>query len=196
MSLQNDLQIAIHAQAVSVNMGEGAPCGTLPDQRGTSGRYSAFFATLTCMAASEENRKSQAGSVIVVDDDPLTRQILRDTLEGGGFSVFEATDSDDCFNLLTRISPVAIFLDVVMPVHSGYHVCKTIREYYPNLKCPILFITARKTAADVARAREVGGDHFIVKPFDPETVLQRLTYLRRHARRKTKAMFHSIPAKF
>lgn len=148
------------------------------------------------MTSLEENKKAYAGSIIAVDDDPVTRQILRSAFEIDGFSVFEASNSEDCLNLLTRISPVAILLDVEMPVHDGYKTCRMIREYYPNLKCPILFITARKTEADVERAKEAGGDHFIVKPFDPDALTQRLGYLLRTSRRKSQSIIRSTPAKF
>lgn len=120
--------------------------------------------------------KPVRGSIIVVEDDLDVRRFLRIVLEDAGFSVFEAETGEECLSLIMRIVPSAILLDVNLPGMSGFTVCQNIHDHYPGMRCPVIFITTRRTRADLELAREVGGSFFLVKPLTAEKVLHTIKY--------------------
>jgi CheY-like chemotaxis protein len=78
--------------------------------------------------------------------------------------------------LLTRIEPKLILLDIEMPELDGFETCSQIRSK-PNLRnTPVVFLTARKSADDVKNCLAVGGNDFIVKPFDLAKLLDRIRH--------------------
>ncbi|MBU0726203.1 MAG: response regulator [Alphaproteobacteria bacterium] len=117
-----------------------------------------------------------SGSIIVVDDDVEMRGYVKAVLESIGYTVFPAVDGFACMRLLASVTPSAILLDVAMPGMDGYETCRRIRSMRPDLNCPIIFLTARKSMEDVQMARDVGGNHFLLKPIVPEKLVSRLLH--------------------
>ncbi|KZD06459.1 response regulator [Oceanibaculum pacificum] len=124
------------------------------------------------MAKSPLNR----GSIIVAEDDAEMRGYIKLVLEGIGFSVFPASDGHGCLRILASVTPSAILLDIGMPGLDGYETCRRIRNMRPDLSCPIIFVTARRSMEDVHMAKQVGGDHFLLKPITPEKLVSRLLH--------------------
>ena len=110
-------------------------------------------------------------NILIVDDEPDIREILRDNLEKAGFNVTEATTGDDALNKLSKDLDLAI-LDIMMPGKDGYQVCKKIREQGNTL--PIIFLTAMDREFDEVRGLEVGGDDYVKKPFSPKMLIARI----------------------
>lgn len=110
---------------------------------------------------------------MVVDDTASIRMLIRTNLELAGFEVEEAVDGQACLDQLAeaRSLPDAITIDVMMPRMDGFTAVEAIRSDPRTAQIPVVMVTTQNHAADVARATEVGVDHFVVKPFDPEELI-------------------------
>ena len=110
-------------------------------------------------------------NILIVDDEPDIRAILRYNLEKEGFSITEAVDGNDALDKLSKDLDLAI-LDIMMPGKDGYDVCRKIREQGNTL--PIVFLTAMDREFDEVKGLEVGGDDYVRKPFSPKLLVARI----------------------
>lgn len=124
--------------------------------------------------ASTSSRRSSL--VMGVDDDIVNLRLLREIVVGMGHSFLSAQSGSECLRLLHRAAPKVILLDVMMPDMDGFETCRRIRSEFPLLKCPVVFVTALNNPEDVARGIGANGNDFIIKPFEPDKLRQRITY--------------------
>ena len=110
-------------------------------------------------------------NILIVDDEPDIREILRYNLEKEGFAITEAIDGNDALDKLSIDLDLAI-LDIMMPGKDGYEVCCKIREQGNTL--PIVFLTAMDREFDEVKGLEVGGDDYVRKPFSPKMLIARI----------------------
>ena len=110
-------------------------------------------------------------NILIVDDEPDIREILRYNLEKEGCSITEAVDGNDALDKVSKDLDLAI-LDIMMPGKDGYEVCRKIREQGNTL--PIVFLTAMDREFDEVRGLEVGGDDYVRKPFSPKMLIARI----------------------
>ena len=110
-------------------------------------------------------------NILIVDDEPDIREILRYNLEKEGFSITEAVDGNDALDKVSKDLDLAI-LDIMMPGKDGYEVCCKIREQGNTL--PIVFLTAMDREFDEVKGLEVGGDDYVRKPFSPKMLIARI----------------------
>ncbi len=110
-------------------------------------------------------------NILIVDDEPDIRAILRYNLEKEGFSITEAVDGNDALDKLSKDLDLAI-LDIMMPGKDGYDVCRKIREQGNTL--PIVFLTAMDREFDEVKGLEVGADDYVKKPFSPKMLIARI----------------------
>ena len=110
-------------------------------------------------------------NILIVDDEPDIREILRYNLEKEGFSITEAVDGNDALDKVSKDLDLAI-LDIMMPGKDGYEVCRKIREQGNTL--PIVFLTAMDREFDEVKGLEVGGDDYVRKPFSPKMLIARI----------------------
>ena len=114
--------------------------------------------------------------VIAVDDNASDLEIIGHIARSMGYTFFGISNGEECVSLAVRMTPRLILLDVQMPGIDGYETCRLLR-HNPNLAhIPIAFLTARKTSEDVKRGMAVGGNDFIVKPFDVAKLCERIEY--------------------
>lgn len=109
--------------------------------------------------------------ILIADDAPKIRMILKDAFEHAGYQVTEAVDGKDTLDCFQREFFDIILLDVMMPKYDGFEVCKIIRE---TSNIPIIMITARGDDYDRIMGLDIGADDYIVKPFVPAEVLARV----------------------
>ena len=122
--------------------------------------------------------------ILVADDDPEIREVLRLLLTGEGYEVLEASDGSEAIALLNSAVDLVI-LDVMMPGTGGYAACAEIRK---QSAVPVLFLTARSQDSDKSMGFSVGGDDFLVKPFSYAELISRVkAMLRRYCIYGTKA---------
>ena len=114
--------------------------------------------------------------ILIVDDEPDIREILRYNLEKAGFNITEAVNGDDALDKVSKDLDLAI-LDIMMPGRDGYEVCRKIREQGNTV--PIVFLTAMDREFDEVRGLEVGGDDYVRKPFSPRMLIARINAILR-----------------
>ena len=115
-------------------------------------------------------------NILIVDDEPDIREILRYNLEKAGFNITEAVNGDDALAKVSKDLDLAI-LDIMMPGRDGYEVCRKIREQGNTV--PIVFLTAMDREFDEVRGLEVGGDDYVRKPFSPRMLIARINAILR-----------------
>lgn len=114
-------------------------------------------------------------NILIVDDEPVNRQVLTNFLSMAECRVTQACDGDEARQLLDNgLLPDLILLDVMMPRISGYEVCEQIRAKYPVEEMPIILLTAKKQLADVVRGFESGASDYMTKPFSKHELLARV----------------------
>jgi DNA-binding response OmpR family regulator len=120
------------------------------------------------------------GTILVVDDDPKMRKLLRACLEADGFDVVEAADKKAA-EARMRAAPISLVtLDLNLGVDSGFDIARDIAR---NHKVPIIMVTGRGDIIDRVVGLELGADDYIVKPFHPREMAARVrTVLRRASR--------------
>jgi diguanylate cyclase (GGDEF)-like protein len=102
--------------------------------------------------------------ILIVDDSPTVRAVLRDLVERMGHSVIEADDGSKALQLYQQDRPDLVLVDVVMPVMDGYEASRRMRECTPDEWVPIIFLSSKEADQDLDRAIEAGGDDYLVKP--------------------------------
>lgn len=130
--------------------------------------------------------------ILVVDDQELNVELLIDILIDEGYQVATASNGVEAIEKFKQFKPDMILLDVMMPVMDGYQACQAIRDLEEEgSSVPILFISAKAALEDKIRGYEVGGDEYIVKPFDNSELLIKINLVFKETK-KIKAMRESI----
>jgi two-component system KDP operon response regulator KdpE len=128
-------------------------------------------------------------AVLVIDDEPQIRRLLRVTLEANGYSVTDAPTGKDGIVQAAQSRPEIILLDLGLPDLDGVEVLKRIREWS---KVPIIILSVRDREDDKIAALDAGADDFVTKPFSSGELLARLrTTLRRSQPQTTSVLFQS-----
>jgi DNA-binding response OmpR family regulator len=112
--------------------------------------------------------------VLIADDQPHMRQLVRLTLESGHFEIFEAPDGKAALEVARREHPDLLFLDWTMPGMPGVEVCRRLRDDPATEAIRIVMLTARSQPADRQIARAMGVDDYIAKPFSPIALLEKV----------------------
>jgi len=111
------------------------------------------------------------GRILIVDDEELIRDLIKEYISLEMFSIEEAADGREALKLFQQNNYDLIILDVMMPKLDGWSVCREIRK---TSQVPIIMLTARGEEYDKLLAFELGVDDYIVKPFSPKELLARM----------------------
>jgi two-component system phosphate regulon response regulator PhoB len=123
-----------------------------------------------------------AQRILVVDDEPDLRELLRVTLQQAGYRVDAAAAGREALDSLRRDPPDLVVLDLMLPDFSGTEICRRIRESPELSHLPVVMLTARSDEVDRVVGFEVGADDYVTKPFSPRELLLRVrAVLRRRA---------------
>jgi DNA-binding response OmpR family regulator len=123
--------------------------------------------------------------VLVVDDEPIVREVVVRYLEREGYRTLEAGDGETARRLLEEEPPSLVVLDVMLPGIDGLELCRWIRARHD---LPVILLTARGEEADRIVGLELGADDYVTKPFSPRELAARVrTVLRRTAPQASKA---------
>jgi DNA-binding response OmpR family regulator len=116
-------------------------------------------------------------TVLVVDDEPIVREVVVSYLRREGFRTLEAGDGIGARELLERDPPNLVVLDLMLPGMDGLELCRWIRA---RSSLPVIMLTARGEEADRIVGLELGADDYVTKPFSPRELAARVrTVLRR-----------------
>ena len=125
------------------------------------------------------DRMTPPARVLVVDDDPTIRDVLRRYLAHAGYQVELAADGPAGLDLAARTSPDLVVLDVMLPGLDGIEVCRALRERSP---VPVVMLTALGEEDDRVLGLEVGADDYVTKPFSPRELVARIEAVLRRSR--------------
>ena len=117
-------------------------------------------------------------TVLVVDDEPIVREVVVRYLEREGFRTLEAGDGDRARELVEREEPALVVLDVMLPGTDGLALCRWIRS---RSALPVILLTARGEEADRIVGLELGADDYVTKPFSPRELTARVRSVLRRA---------------
>jgi len=122
------------------------------------------YGQLRELTGTERNvvRETRGATILVVDDEPLARQMFTDLLEAQGFKVVTVARGEEAFAFLPEVE--LVLLDAMLPGRDGWSICREIKEQHDPL-LPIIMVTARTAPEDVVRTFAAGADDYVAKPF-------------------------------
>jgi two-component system OmpR family response regulator len=109
--------------------------------------------------------------VLIVDDDPGIREVVRIALRREGFETQEAADGAEAVRSVASDPPDAVVLDIFMPEMDGTEACRAIRK---TSSVPIVFLSSKDDEIDRVLGLEMGGDDYVTKPFSPRELVARI----------------------
>src|SRR2546426_7723171 len=138
---------------------------------------------------------SPRGTILLVDDDPDIRLLLKTVLCGAGFATNEAVSGEAAVETMRREQPLLVVLDVRLPGVSGYEVCRWLRERFRDI-VPIIFMSAeRKESFDRAAGLMLGADDYMMKPFSVDELVARIRGLLRRTVPSPRLLAESLTAR-
>jgi two-component system cell cycle response regulator DivK len=115
-----------------------------------------------------------ATTVLIIEDNEQNLYLMRFLLEKHGFVVVSARDGLEGVRAATTMSPAIILLDIQLPVMDGYAVAEELRRHQALEGVPIVAVTSYAMVGDRERALASGATHYIEKPIDPDTFVDRI----------------------
>ncbi len=134
--------------------------------------------TAPSAAASVRAHNAGVTTILVVDDEPIVRDVVVRYLERDGFETLEAADGDTARDLVQRGLPDLVVLDVMLPGTDGLELCRWIRG---RSELPVILLTARGEESDRIVGLELGADDYVTKPFSPRELAARVRSVLRRA---------------
>ncbi len=115
-----------------------------------------------------------AGKILIVDDEPRVREMIEFRLSMCGYEVILASDGNEALACAIEHQPDLVLLDIMMDEPDGFKVCKRLKSNEATKDIPVVMLTAKAAAKDVMRAYESGAVDYIVKPYDPIVLRQKV----------------------
>lgn len=119
--------------------------------------------------------ETTTATILVVDDTPANIGLLATLLESAGFAIAAASDAESALKVVAMAPPDLVLMDVMMPGIDGFEACRRLKADPVASSIPVIFITAREDVRSRVEAFGAGGVDYIVKPFQAEEVLARVT---------------------
>ena len=116
-------------------------------------------------------------TVLIVEDEEDIALLLKDRLELAGHNAHVARSGMKGLAYARKHRPDLVILDLMLPDMDGYDVCEELRMHYDSWIMPVLMLTALDKAIDQVRGFARGADAYLTKPYDPEELLQTVSYL-------------------
>jgi two-component system, OmpR family, alkaline phosphatase synthesis response regulator PhoP len=112
--------------------------------------------------------------ILIVDDEPDLRSVLRFSLEAEQFEVIEASDGEEGLRMACDELPDLVVLDLMLPRMDGYKICRALKFDDRYRHMPVVILSARSGETDRRLAMELGADAFITKPYDLKDLVSRI----------------------
>jgi DNA-binding response OmpR family regulator len=109
--------------------------------------------------------------VLVVDDDPFILKLTSFVVEQGGYAALVADEADGALAIVKKRNPALVLLDISLPEINGFDLCRKIRSFSD---VPIIFVTAHTEIQDKVTGLQIGGDDYIIKPYEATELLARI----------------------
>jgi CheY-like chemotaxis protein len=104
--------------------------------------------------------------VLIADDDPMTRALVRGSLEQMGFEVAEASDGAEALDVLSKHKPDLMLLDIKMPIMDGIETLKKLRKLPEGKNLPVIMLTGLADSDSAAKAAAAGATDYVTKPIN------------------------------
>ncbi len=117
------------------------------------------------------------GKILVVDDEVNITQILEFSIGAEGYEVITAANGEEAIDKARREQPDLIILDIMMPKIDGYEACRILKANPLTKNIPVVLLTAKGRDIDKRLGYEVGATDYIVKPFSPNKLVDRIHQL-------------------
>ena len=114
--------------------------------------------------------------ILITDDDPLMRMLLKETLEkleDKGVELLAVDNGEEAIEIVRTEKPDLIILDVMMPGMNGFEVCDIVKNELGMKEVYILMLTANVQGFDKQKYKDVGADNFMTKPFNPDEIIKK-----------------------
>lgn len=121
----------------------------------------------------------RVGPVLIVEDDRNTAALIKTYLEKEGFQTVVVFDGEEALEMIKTTNPGFVILDIMLPKMDGWEVCRKLRSFSD---VPVLMLTAREEEIDRVLGLSLGADDYVVKPFSPRELLERVKAILRRAR--------------
>ncbi|MCM8796671.1 MAG: response regulator [Candidatus Omnitrophica bacterium] len=125
--------------------------------------------------------------ILIVDDDPDIRDVLKLTLSEENYEVLEAADGEEALRVINTKSPDLVLLDYKIPKIDGRHVCRLVKKDLLLRHMPIIMVTGKGDINDKVDGIDSGADDYVVKPFEPKELLARIRMILRRTERDLEA---------
>jgi adenylate cyclase len=140
---------------------------------------------------------SPSSRILIVEDTPANIQVLTATLKERGYQISVATNGRQALEVVARVRPDLILLDVMMPEMDGFETCRQLKASEQWRQIPVIFLTAKTDTADIVKGFELGAVDYVGKPFNAHELLARvnthLTIDRLH-RENERLLLNILPA--
>ncbi|MGF1611176.1 MAG: response regulator transcription factor [Kiloniellales bacterium] len=127
---------------------------------------------------TEARAEAKGGAILIVEDDRNIAALVKRYLEAAGFETMVAHDGRKGLELAQRCAPQLVILDVMLPGIDGWDICRALRR---DSEVPILMLTAREEETDRIVGFSLGADDYVVKPFSPRELVERVKAILRRA---------------
>lgn len=111
------------------------------------------------------------GGILVIDDEPAIHKLIRMILEHEGFMVVNPSSSGGPWPLLRGERPDLIILDLMMPDVDGFEILSALKNDEDTKDIPVIVLTVRHLPEDMEKARMLGAEYYLTKPFDPRVLV-------------------------
>jgi DNA-binding response OmpR family regulator len=125
------------------------------------------------------NSTGNLGTVLIVEDDRNTAALVATYLEREGFSTVMVHDGGQAIQAAEECNPVFVILDIMLPNVEGWEICGALRK---SSDVPVLILTAREEEVDRITGLAMGADDYVVKPFSPRELVERVKAILRRSR--------------
>ncbi len=112
--------------------------------------------------------------IVVIEDDPSLREILRIALKGDGYDVVSTPDGENGLSAVFAARTDLVLLDIMLPCMDGYEVCRRLRASAVTKDIPIIMLTAKGEERDVVKGLDLGANDYVTKPFSRPILLARI----------------------
>ena len=148
------------------NPAHGAP--------GAETEYGFSTGTSTMILKWKKSKKADRKKILVVDDDPIFVRTITHRLEMNEYDVVAAADGEEAIDIALRERPDMILLDIFMPRLDGHDVLDRLRGMDQTRHIPVIMTTGLSNREDVERASSSGATDYLVKPFDPMELMDKI----------------------
>ena len=128
-------------------------------------------------------------TILIADDELRIRKLVADFLVREGYNILEADNGRSALEILAENKVDLVILDVMMPEHDGWTVCREIRK---TSSIPIIMLTAKGEEVDQLFAFEIGADEYVTKPFSPKILTARVTALFRRIEKNKATVYDGL----